>query len=443
MMNQPERTDAVNEQALPARRRPAWPTRIVVGILLLAAGAFAGYYGATRLGVGVAASAVEEIYTCPMHPQIEQVGPGICPICFMDLVPRGGAPDPTHEDDRAAQDLRITPRDRVIADVATVQADYRTLTTSITAPVTIDFNEGTQRIVSARVGGRIERLFVRETGMQVSKGAPLMEIYSPELVAAQKEFLVARETARTLSQPVGDLYRTDTSARAARGKGIVESSRQRLALLGMSSAQIEALEKRGEVTMVVTVFSPVSGIVLRRGVAEGAYVNEGTALMEVVDIGIVWGMIDAPQDVASRLRVGLETIIRGPGLGEDVAHSRIDYIYPLADATSRTIRLRAPIVNRRGLMRPGMVLTAEIQIPSIDALAVPVSSVVRTGLRDLVYVEVRKNTFEARQVTLGVRSGDYYQIVGGDVKRGEKIVAEGGFLLDSERQLRGIGSKHH
>ncbi len=421
------------------RRRPAWPLLLLGAVIVLAAGVAGGYYGAVRFASSLTtAQTAEEIYTCPMHPQVEQVGPGTCPICFMDLVPKGGGLPSSQDEDHGAHDLQITPRDRIVADVSTVPAEYRMLTTSITAPVTIDFNEATQRVVSARVAGRIERLFVRETGLPVSKGSALMEIYSPELVAAQNEFLVARETARTLSQPVGDLYRSDSSARLARGRGVIESARRRLSLLGLTDLQIGALEKRGEVTSVVTVYSPVSGIVLRRGVAEGAYVNEGTMLIEVVEIGTVWGMIDAPQDVASRLNVGMETVIRGAGLGSDIVHARIDYIYPTADASSRTIRLRAPIPNYRGLMRPGMVFTADIQIPSVDALALPVSSVIRTGARDLVYVEVSKNTFEARTVTVGIRSGDYYQIVGGDLKRGDKVVAEGGYLLDSERQLRGI-----
>lgn len=411
-----------------------WVLIVAASVVVFAIGGLGGYYVATSNGNGdLASRSSGEMYTCPMHPQVRQIGPGTCPICFMDLVPVGGASvvDTDHTD----HDLKITPRDRIIADVATVEADYRMLTRAISAPVTIDFNEGTQRVVSARSGGRIERLFIRETGVRVRKGDPLMSMYSPELVAAQKEYLVARETALILSLPAGEYYRPDSAARAARGKGVIASSREKLLLLGMSTAQINALEQRGDVVQAVTIFSPISGIVLRRGVAEGAYVTEGTMLMEVVDNSTVWGMIDASQDVASQLRAGIQVTIRGTGLGERIVHGYVDYIYPTADAASRTIRLRAPIANTDGLLRPGMLLTADLLVPSVDVLAVPVSAVIRTGERDLVYVEVQKNMFEARQVRLGIRSGDFYQIVDGDLKRGERVVAEGGYLLDSERQL--------
>jgi len=419
----------------------------VAAVLLVGAGIAGGYYLLPGLVGTPSRSAAgpqrEEVYTCPMHPQVEQVGPGTCPICFMDLVPKhSSASDNEHGGD--ADKLVITPRDRVIADVATVEATWQLLTTSITAPATIDFNEGAQRMVSARVSGRIERLYVRETGASVTKGAPLMDIYSPELVAAQREFLVAQESALTLSGPVGNLYRPDTTARAARGHAMVESARRRLVLLGMTSSQIDALDQRREIADRVTVFSPISGIVLRRGVVEGAYVGEGAMLMEVVDMGIVWAMIDAPQDAAARVRVGMPVRLRGYPLGDEVVDATIDRIYPTADATSRTIRLRAPIANRSGLLRAGMYLTAELILPSVDALTVPVSAVIRTGTRDVVYVEVKKNTFEARTVTLGVRSGDHYQIVDGDLHRGDRVVAYGGYLLDSERQLTkpALGSGH-
>lgn len=413
---------------------------LLAAVALLAGGIAAGYLVAPRLfgdASTAGGSVVEDIYTCPMHPQVEQSGPGTCPICFMDLVPKkggggdsGGAEQTDHDDG-----LVITPRDRVIADVATVEATWRTLTTSVSAPSTIDFNEGSQRVISARVGGRVERLFVRETGSAIAKGAPLLEIYSPELVAAQKEYLVARETARTLSESAGTFHLPDTAARSARGSGILASARRRLAILGLSSAQIDALDKRGEIAYTMTLFSPTSGIVLRRSVIEGAYVDEGASLMEVVDMGVVWAMIDVPQEMTPRLRVGMSVRLSGSALGDERFDAVVDRIYPTADATARTVRLRAPIANRRGMLRVGMYLTAELQIPSVDALAVPVTAVIRTGQRDLVFVEIRKNTFEARTVSVGVRSGDYYQIVDGDLRRGDRVVAQGGYLLDSERQL--------
>ncbi|MEP7220876.1 MAG: efflux RND transporter periplasmic adaptor subunit, partial [Bacteroidota bacterium] len=209
----------------------------------------------------------------------------------------------------------------------------------------------------------------------------------------------------------------------------------RLELLGMSAAQITALEGHGEVAYTTTVFSPESGVVLKRGATEGAYVAEGAMLLELADLSSVWVMANVSEADINRLKPGMMMRVSAPALNGEHLEGRVEYIYPVVDPETRTVRVRGLFANPRLLLKPGMYLSATISIPSRDLLAVPAGAVIRTGRRDLVYVEVGTNTFEPRQVTLGLKDGDYYEIAGGDLKEGDNVVAEGGFLLDSESRL--------
>jgi Cu(I)/Ag(I) efflux system membrane fusion protein len=355
----------------------------------------------------------------------------------MDLVPMAGAADSSSSSPAAARNLEITPEGRIVANVATVAAGYRSFGSTMEMPASVDFNEGTHQVVSARFGGRIERLFVRETGQLVRKGDPIMEIYSPELLAAQKDYLLAHDVQglHTMSMGSGDANREQTAQRSER---LLGASRKRLELLGMSAEQIRALDVSGEIAYSTRVYSTASGVVLKRAVTEGAYVNEGTLLLELADLSSVWVLADVYESDAYRVRPGMAMMVSGAALGGERRAGRIEYIYPTVDPASRTVRVRAAFANAGMLLKPGMYLTATIDVATKEALAVPAGAVVRTGARDLVYVEVAPNTFEPREVKLGMKDGDYYQIVSGALNAGDKVVAEGGFLLDSESQLRGV-----
>lgn len=424
-------------------------TLLVIGsILLLGAGIAAGYFllpGITGTDAADGHDHAEgTIYYCPMHPQVRQDEPGVCPICHMDLVPEG-APDAAAQHAAGTEGhedmIHLTPRDRVIADVGTVEVTYRQIGASVTAAATVQANEATQKAVTARYPGRIDRLYVDKTGEYVRKGGPLAEIYSPELIAAQKEYLIALETKDRGLLP--GIERTgENAASEGRGDRLVRASRDRLKLLGMGEAQIDALEKRGDIAYTTTIFSTASGIVTTRGVTEGAYVNEGTLLLEVVDLSSVWVIANVYESDVSNVAPGMRMAVTGPALGGATLEGRLDYVYPSVDPASRTVQVRGVFANPGLRLKPGMYLTATIMKPAADVLAVPVGAVIRTGVRDLVYVEVEENMFEAHEVTLGMKGNGYYEIVAGDLKRGDRVVAEGGFLLDSERQLGASGGGH-
>lgn len=444
-MNNEHSTSAATSTPLPPhepqKNRRAWRDRrtiaIVAIIALLAVGAAATalYWKPWQVSADGHAHVEGEKYTCPMHPQVIQDGPGICPICFMDLVPlkapAAGADDGDHGLSKEA--IALTERGRIVADVSTTTIGSRAINAVIESAAGVDYNEATHRVVTARFAGRIERLFVDETGQFVQRGAPLMEVYSPELVAAQQEYLVARETPQ-IELPTLDAS-SEAQGRRNGSQRLVQASRKRLELLGMSAAQIGALERRGEIAYTTTVFAPASGVVLKRGVTEGAYVNVGTLVIEMVDLSSVYVIASVIESDAWKVRQGQSMSVTGPALGGETLHGSVDYIYPAVEASSRTVRVRGVFANPGLRLKPGMYVTSRILAPQKEALVVPASAVIRTGRRDLVYVEVAKNTYEPRTITLGARQGDYYEIAGGPIGKGDRIVAEGGYLIDSESRL--------
>ncbi|MCE2503165.1 MAG: efflux RND transporter periplasmic adaptor subunit [Chlorobi bacterium] len=416
----------------------------VGAVILLAVGIVAGHFLLPKIIDGDEHDHSGETgYYCPMHPHVQQNEPGVCPICQMDLVPKRN-PDEMAGHEVGEERVHVTPRQRVIADVVTAEIDYRQLTVDIRAPANVEVNEATQKSVTAWYPGRIEKLYVDKTGQYVKRGAPLAEIYSPELIIAQREYLIALDTRDRQLLPMIDRL-GEIESKENRGDQLVEASRERLKLLGMTDAQIESLEEKGKITRTTTVFSSASGIVMRRGVVEGAYVNEGTMLIEVVDLSSVWAIANVYESQANQIRPGMRMAVTGPSLNGERIEGRIDYVYPMIDPDSRTVQVRGVFINPGLRLKPGMYLTASIIKPPTDALAVPVGAVIRTGRRDLVYVDVGNQMFEAREVELGMKGDGYYQITGGDLHRGDKVVAEGGYLLDSERELKkgmGNGDRH-
>jgi RND family efflux transporter MFP subunit len=301
----------------------------------------------------------------------------------------------------------------------------------------VDYNEATHRIISARFGGRIEHLYVNVTGEVVRKGEPLMEIYSPELVTAQREYLLSRETQPLMSLPAANGLddQEGRKRREEQAQRLIAASRKRLELLGMTQAQIAALERRGELAYSTTVFAPSGGTVIERLVTEGEYVDEGRALLRIVDLSSVWVLANVNESDAYRIHPGMDMMVAGPSLGGETLYGKVTFIYPTVDAQTRTVRVRGLFSNPGNRLKPGMYVNATIRVSGSEVLAVPSGAVIRTVERDLVYVEVEKNLFEAREVKLGIKDGDYYEVAGGDIKAGDSVVEQGGYLLDSERKL--------
>lgn len=415
---------------------------ITAGLLLLIGGAIAGYYLLPGILAGDGLEhdhAGETTYYCPMHPQVTSDEPGICPICNMDLVPQGD-PDAMEEHlegegSDGSEAVRITPRDRIVADVGTWTVDYRQVTSDVVAPAVVEVNEATERSITAWFPGRLDRLYIEKTGDYIRKGAPIAEVYAPELITAQQEYLLALDTRERDLLP--SFEGTGETSSTTQENRLVDAARERLRLLGMTDRQIAALRSDGTIRRTTTIFSTASGTVTRRGVRQGSYVNEGTVIAEVVDLSSVWVIASVPETQADMLRLGMEMQVVLSG-GE-TRSARIDYVYPMVDPESRTVQVRATFSNPGVRLKPGMYLSATVIISARDVLAVPVGAVIRTGRRNIVYVEVATNTFEAREVELGMKGDGFYAVTGGNLERGDRVVAEGGYLIDAERQLSTAG----
>ncbi len=401
------------------------------------------------------------IWTCPMHPQIREPKPGSCPICGMYLVPANeaakkmaqagkghaghGAARPGESPGagrsagaKAARPapwrLKLSPKARLLAEVSTTPVRRGRPKVRATLYGRIEPDERLVRTVTARVAGRVERLYVRFVGQRVRRGQAMAKLYSPELVAAQMEFLQTVRSARDLAKAAGE----GSAAEAAK---LLEAARMRLLLLGLSRAQVERLEERGRPQTRVTVPAPVGGYVLKLHVREQMEVRLGSPLFTVADLRRVWVLADVYEPDIWLARKGTMLHVRVEGLPGETFQAKVEYVDPVLNASRRTVRLRASLENKDGRLRPGMYVEATVQAAYAlngrkELLLIPAGAPLLTGKRAVVYVEVEPGVYEGREVELGPRVGDEYVVLSG-LKEGERVVSQGAFKIDSELQIRG------
>ena len=326
--------------------------------------------------------------------------------------------------------------DRVPVDAASARAlDIRleivgreSLTQTIRAVATVVPDESRISHVHTRVAGWIEQLDINTTGEMVRAGQPLARIFSQELLSSQTEYLSARHS--TTASGI-----TST---------VIASGRTRLGVLGMTPADIEAIEQSGEPKRLVTVVAPRSGVVVDRGVTVGTSVDPSTTLLTIADLSRVWVLAEIPEANIPRIRVGTLAQLDFPASGRSPFAARVDFIYPTLTERTRTLRVRLPAANAGGALRPGLYGTAVFKTDGAQVLTVPRDAVVDTGLEQHVFVAVG-DRFEPRVVTVGVQLADRTEIRSG-LQEGEQVVAAGVFLLDSESRLRvtgGMGGHSH
>ncbi len=275
--------------------------------------------------------------------------------------------------------------------------------------------------VHTRVSGWVERLDVNTTGEMVRAGQPLAQIFSQELFSSQTEYLAIRKT---------------TAASGIRSV-VVAGGRTRLTVLGMTPADIDAIEQSGEPKRLVTVHAPRSGVVVNRGITVGTSVDPSTTLLTIADLSRVWVFAEIPEANITAVRAGMTAQLDFPASGRPPFASRVDFVYPTLTERTRTLRVRLSAANRGGELRPGLYGTAAFDTAGQDVITVPRDAVVDTGLQQHVFVAAG-DRFEPRIVTLGVQLADRVEIRAG-LAEGERIVAAGVFLLDSESRLRATG----
>lgn len=385
-------------------------------------------------------------YTCPMHPNVKSEKEGVCPICQMDLVPENSpeaqeamtdhsghdmsSRDSTAHKDHILHELTLKTNTQALADVAVSLATKETVHRMVKAVGTIDFAENAKRTIAARFNGRVERLFVNQSGTLIRKGQALFEVYSPDLVQAQKEYMLALKQLRTNGDGVADT--------------IIAASRKRLALLGLTEEQIQTLERTGVVNTSIVFHAPYSGTVIEKRIIEGTYISEGTTLYDIADLSVVWNIAELYETDVVAVRVGQRVEMQSRLFPGETFSGRVTYIYPVINAEARTVKVRIELANSRGKFRPGMYTETTFMLHHGTGIVVPADAVVVTGKETIVWVQKpdKMNTFEARRVTTGSKFDGKIEILSG-VSEGERVVSSGGFLLDSERQLRGGAGGGH
>ncbi len=451
------------------------PLCIIAGVVLplTSGGGRAKQSGVlAELAAPVPASAAEasgQKYTCGMHPFIITDEPGLCPICNMELTPlktegesSAGKPagerkikywvapmDPTYirdepgkspmgmdlvpvYEDQAASGSIITidPVTSQNMGVRTAQVARKDLSRTIRTVGLIGYEEPKQFSVNSKIDGWVERLHINETGQFVKKGAPLLEIYSPALVSAQEEFLLALNNSRSLAEsPFPEI--------AEGAKRLLEASRRRLKLWDISDRQVARLEKTGEVTKSLTLYAPYDGVVTQKMVREGQFIKAGMELLMLSDISKVWVYADIYEYEMPWVKVGQKAKIILPYVGSQTIESSVSYIYPFVEPKTRTVKARFDIRNPDFALKPDMYVNVRLASePVKNALTVPAEAVLHSGERNTVFVALGNGKFEPREVKTGLQSeaGDV-EIVQG-LLDGEQVVTSAQFMLDSESKLR-------
>lgn len=426
------------------RNRAAWGVALLLALLWAGTVAFYNVPSFHRLlhphppEETEAASVESGNYTCPMHPFVVHDRPGVCPICNMSLVPQesmassGGT---TADLGDGVRRVAVNPAQRLMANVATEKVARREFSQDAFAMGKVAWDERKVARVAARFGGRVEKLHVDFTGTRVARGQPLLEIYSPELVATQREYLLARESVdRVKESPYADAREMSS--------GLLAASRRRLALWDVTDAQIEELERTGEPKTVFTVFAPAGGIVTERLVTAGQYVMEGTPLYGIADLGNVWVQAEIYETEFHKVSPGTRAVITTDAYPGREFRGRVDFIDPFLNPETRTVRVRVDLPNPGGLLKPEMFVNVSFRGKKDKALSVPASAVIVTGRMAMAWVETEPDTFEPRVVRTGHKTDGYYEILSG-LSEGETVVTSGGFLLDSESQLKGGSGDPH
>lgn len=425
-----------------------------------------------------AADAKASLWTCPMHPQIKLPDPGDCPICGMDLVPmaQGG-------DDNPMQ-LVMSPAAKELAQVEVQVVRRKNVTRPVRMVGKVDYDETAVRTISAWVPGRLDRLYVDYTGVQVNEGDHLVWLYSPDLLTAQEELLSARNRL-TATQGEASEFLAKSNQRA------YETARDKLLLWGLTEEQVVEIEERGTAEDHVMLTSPNSGVVIDKLVNEGAYVETGTRIYRIADLNHLWVRLDAYEQDLAWLRYGQDVAFEVEALPGETFHGQVSYIDPMVHENTRTAKVRVNVNNADGRLKPGMFVRAYAQsrlgaggvvldralagkwvspmhpevvkdgpgqcdvcgmdlvpaetlglvsssAPTTERpIVVPQSAVLVTGKRAVVYIEVpgsERPTYEGREVTLGPRAGDEYLVLAG-LEEGERVVVNGAFRIDSAMQI--------
>jgi Cu(I)/Ag(I) efflux system membrane fusion protein len=358
------------------------------------------------------------MWTCSMHPQVMQPEAGDCPICGMDLIPAESS-----SDGLMADQFKLSENALALANIQTSIVGNSSATgNAIKLSGKIVENEEANAVQVSYFSGRIEQLNVSFTGEEIRKGQLLATIYSPELYAAQQELL----TASSLKESQPALYR---------------AVRNKLKLWKLSESQINQIEETGKVKENFPVYATISGTVSEKLVEQGDYIKQGQPLLKIANLKTVWANFDVYENQIKLFKKGQEISITTNAYANKEFKAKVDFIDPVLNTRTRTVKLRAVLINKEDVFKPGMFVEGKIKGISSNkeqVLTIPSSAVLWTGERSVVYIKANPNepVFEMREVVLGNQLGDNYEVLEGLIN-GNEIVANGTFTVDAAAQLRG------
>ena len=410
---------------------------------LFALAVFTTLFGAVSCKRNIAASKPDDVdyYTCTMHPSVRSQDPhGKCPICSMDLVPvmkKGmsntnatsiARPATVSEDERPGEfTVPVERQQQIGVTYAAIQKSSFIHMVRTMATVAYDQQRHWDYVMPS--DGYVKQLFVFSRGELVEKDAPLLTIYSPDLLASQTEFvdlLKSRDEAQTR----GSRSLLETRER------LLEAGRQRLRLWNLPDDQIAELEKTRKPSETLTLRSPFKGVVQDLGVDQGRRVMTGDRLVDIVDLSTVWVWAQFYQDELPMLKTGLPITITTSSYPDEKFNGTISVIDPFINDTLRTGRVRIDVENSDLKLRPGMYVDAELTMDMGEGVAVPVDAVLPTGLHDIIFIDKGAGKLEPRFVELGRKYGDFYEVKDG-LKEGERVVTSANFLIDAEAKVQG------
>jgi Cu(I)/Ag(I) efflux system membrane fusion protein len=360
----------------------------------------------------------DQKWTCSMHPQIMKSEPGDCPICGMDLIPAE-----TSADGLLADQFKLSENAIALANIQTsIVGNSNHKDNFIKLSGKIVENEESNAVQVSYFSGRIEKLNVSFTGQKINKGQLLATIYSPELYAAQQELI----TAANLKETQPKLY---------------EAVKNKLKIWKLNEKQISQIETSGKVIENFPVYATVSGTVSEKLVEQGDYIKQGQPLLKIAKLNTVWGNFDVYENQIKNFKKGQQVLVSTNAYANEEFNGKVDFIDPVLNTKTRTVVLRVVLNNKNNKFKPGMFVEAKIKNNTANnnnAISIPASAVLWTGKRSVVYVkpDTSKPVFEMKEIVLGKKLGDNYEVLEG-VQNGDEIVTNGVFTIDAAAQLQG------